>query len=62
MEIQGWHLADQPTYRLVDWLKKHNYPKPIDCPEGQCPLYRPECVLGVCVVASKRTYTFLEGR
>lgn len=58
MEKKHWHLADIGTPELIDWLRKYNYPKPIDCPDTKCPLYRPACTLGVCVIASKRTCDF----
>jgi hypothetical protein len=35
----------------VAYLRDHNYPKPIDCLEGQCSRFRPACVLDVCHIA-----------
>ena len=35
----------------VFFLRENHYPKPTDCPEGQCPKYRPACTLGICNVA-----------
>jgi len=35
----------------VKYLRDNNYPKPEDCPEVECPKYRPTCMLGICRIA-----------
>ena len=35
----------------ICFLRSHNYPKPVDCPDIRCPKYRPACTLGICNVA-----------
>ena len=35
----------------IKYLQDNNYPKPTDCPEHECPVYRPACRLGVCRIA-----------
>ena len=36
---------------IIMFLRAHNYPKPSDCPEADCPKHRPACALGICNVA-----------
>jgi hypothetical protein len=44
-------MTEQEIRSAVKWLRKNNYPKPTDCPEQECPKYRPACKLGICNVA-----------
>ena len=35
----------------IFFLRENNYPKPSDCPEQECPKYRPACLLSICNIA-----------
>lgn len=44
-------MSEQEICAAVRWLRKNNYPIPIDCPHKTCPKYRPACGLGICNIA-----------
>ena len=44
-------MTDAEIKRATQQLRKANYPKPTDCPERQCPEFRPACQLGICKIA-----------
>lgn len=61
----SWKLGDWNNYfstnpkpmtseeidNAIKYLRDNNYPKPEDCPETNCPKYRPACQLGICRIA-----------
>lgn len=64
--MKGWKLSewngkhgkkDLPpmTYDEIEeareYLRKNNYPKPMDCPVEECEVFRPACKLGICRIA-----------
>ena len=61
-ELKDWNnlytlesrMPPMTPYEIINairWLRKNNYPKPSDCPEQECPKYRPACKIGICNVA-----------
>ncbi len=46
-------LSEVEMAEAVDYLRANNYPKPDDCPGGECPGHRPACSMGICHVATR---------
>ena len=44
-------MTAQEIADAIMYLRAKNYPKPSDCPERECPKYRPACRLGICNIA-----------
>lgn len=44
-------MTDQEIQSAIAALRKNNYPQPEDCPEQDCPKFRPACGLGICRIA-----------
>jgi hypothetical protein len=44
-------MSKEEIQKATKFLRKNNYPKPEDCPEENCPNYRPACKLGICQIA-----------
>ena len=44
-------MTSKEIYMAIKHLRDSNYPKPVDCPETDCPDYRPACILGICRIA-----------
>ena len=53
-------LSKAETSEAIQFLREHNYPKPEDCPEHNCPKYRPACALGICRIAVGMCGDFIE--
>ncbi len=44
-------MTEQEIKSAIAELRKNNYPKPEDCPERECSVYRPACKMGICRIA-----------
>jgi hypothetical protein len=44
-------MPQEEIQKAIQFLKDKWYPKPEDCPEKNCPNYRPSCKLNVCQIA-----------
>lgn len=44
-------MTKEEIASAIQWLRKNNYPKPKDCLEQQCLVFRPACMIGVCRIA-----------
>lgn len=44
-------MTKQEITDTITFLRGNGYPKPSDCPEAECPKYRPACTIGICNVA-----------
>ena len=44
-------MSIEEIQEAVAYLRKNNYPKPLDCPGKDCPGLGPACGLGICYVA-----------
>lgn len=45
-------LTQKEITNAINFLRKYNYPKPTDCPNQECPKFRPACKLNVCHIAT----------
>ena len=44
-------MSKEEIMKGMEFLRKHNYPKPADCKGKDCKEYRPACQLSVCKIA-----------
>lgn len=44
-------MSQEEIRQAIKYLRGNNYPKPEDCPDGDCQVCRPACQLGICRIA-----------
>ena len=50
-ELRTIPMNEDEIKEAIKYLRDNNYPKPEDCLEQDCPVYRPACKLDVCRIA-----------
>ena len=53
VSLKKTRMTEDEIRKATNFLRRKNYPKPVDCPKENCTGYRPSCSLGVCYVAVK---------
>ena len=44
-------MSSMEIDEAIKYLRENNYPKPSDCQNEDCEVYRPACKVGVCRIA-----------